>query len=216
MFNSRFLLIGFLALLQWQGAAAQTPAPPSPLTQRLAEAQKDPALASSMQKLGKKAIGSVCVNCHGETGNSVQPDVPNLAGQNRAYLLEQMRLFAEGKRRHNFMEGIMKALSADEKVGLVLLFSSQEVVAKPAANTALADKGAVYYKKVCIACHGDSGRGNEQIARISGQQPAYLRTSLNHYRDGDGVRNNPLMVNVAKTMSHEDIDAVTAFLSSMK
>jgi cytochrome c553 len=213
--NKKFLLIGFLAVLQWQVAAAQ-PTAPSPLTQRLAEAQKDAALATSLQKLGKKAIGSVCANCHGETGNSVQPDVPNLAGQNRAYLLEQMRLFAEGKRRHNFMEGIMKALSNDEKVGLVLLFSSQEVVIKPAANNALADKGSLYYRKVCVACHGDAGRGNEQIARIAGQQPAYLRTSLNHYRDGDGVRNNPVMVKVAKAMSSEEIDSVTAFLTSMK
>jgi cytochrome c553 len=215
MFIKKLLFIVLLSVLQWQVATAQTAAP-SPLTQRMADAQKDPALAASLEKLGKKAIGSVCANCHGETGNSLQPDVPNLAGQNRAYLLEQMRLFSEGKRRHNFMEGIMKALSTDEKVGLVLLFSSQEVVTKPAANSALADKGALYYKKTCIACHGDAGRGNEQIARIAGQQPAYLRTSLNHYRGADGVRNNPLMVSATKVMSNEDIDAVAAYLSSMK
>jgi cytochrome c553 len=215
MFIKKLLFIVLLSVLQWQVATAQTAAP-SPLTQRMADAQKDPALAASLEKLGKKAIGSVCANCHGETGNSLQPDVPNLAGQNRAYLLEQMRVFSEGKRRHNFMEGIMKALSTDEKVGLVLLFSSQEVVTKPAANSALADKGALYYKKTCIACHGDAGRGNEQIARIAGQQPAYLRTSLNHYRGADGVRNNPLMVSATKVMSNEDIDAVAAYLSSMK
>lgn len=215
MTNKRLLIVAFAAALQWQLVAAQ-PASPAALAQRLAEAQKDAALSASLQKTGRRVAGSVCANCHGEAGNSAQADVPNLAGQNQAYLLEQIRLFAEGKRRNAFMEGIMKALSTDEKVGIVLFFSSQEVLPKPGANNALAEKGGQYYKKTCVACHGEAGRGSEQIARIAGQQLGYLRTTLHNFRDTAGVRTNPLMIKVAKAMSNDDIDAVTAYVSSMK
>ena len=62
---------------------------------RLAELQKNPKLAESVQKTGQK-VAAVCANCHGDNGNSTKPEVPNLAGQNTAYLLEQVRQFADG------------------------------------------------------------------------------------------------------------------------
>jgi cytochrome c553 len=213
MSKKKLLLIGLLVALQCPLAAAQ---PAAGVSERMAAAQKDAALTASLQKTGRRVAGSVCANCHGEGGNSVLPDVPNLAGQNQAYLLEQIRSFSDGKRRNSFMEGIMKALTADEKVGIVLFFSSQEVVPKPYGNSAMVERGAQYFKKVCVACHGDAGRGNEQIARIAGQQLTYLRTTLHHFRDSVGVRTNPLMIKVAKAMTDDEIDAVTAYVSSMK
>ena len=45
-----------------------------------------------------RKVAAFCANCHGEGGNSVKPDVPNLAGQNTAYLLDQVRQFSDGRR----------------------------------------------------------------------------------------------------------------------
>lgn len=185
------------------------------VTPRYQEAQASPALAESLAKVGRK-VSAVCANCHGEGGNSLKPDVPNLAGQNPAYLLEQLRLFAEGQRRYAFMEGMIKALSTDEKVGMVLFYAAQPVLHKPAANPALAAKGQAYYQKVCFRCHGTDGRGNEQLARLAGQQADYLSTTLKRFRSGGGVRTNPLMTANTQLMTDADIDAVVAYLNSME
>ena len=79
----------------------------------------------------------------------------------------------------------------------------------------LAAKGQEYFEKTCFRCHGTGGRGNEQIARIAGQQPVYLRLTLQRYRAGTGVRANSIMTPNTKLMSDADIEAVVAYVSSM-
>lgn len=184
------------------------------LPARLKEVESDAKLTDTIYKTGRK-VAAVCANCHGEGGNSLKPDIPNLAGQNPAYLIEQLRKFADGRRRNEFMEGMIKAMSSDEKIGMVLFYASQKVVHKPASNAALAAKGKEYYSKSCWRCHGEDGRGNEKFARIAGQQPDYLRITLQRYRAGTGVRVDPLMAATTLLMTDADIDAVVTFVASM-
>ncbi len=181
---------------------------------RLAEARADAKLAASLIKTGQKAAG-FCANCHGEAGNSVKPEVPNLAGQNVAYLLEQSRLFAEGRRRDAFMEGLFKALSVDEKVGVALYFAAQPVAQRPTGRADLRAAGEALYARTCFRCHAADGRGNEKIARIAGQQPAYLDLTLRRYRAGSGVRADPLMVEQARLLSDAQIEALAAYVSAL-
>jgi cytochrome c553 len=214
---SGWLFVAWLCMLS--GAWAQTTraqhSADVDLNARLKETEATPRLLEAAYKTGAK-VASFCGNCHGEGGNSATPETPNLAGQNTSYLLEQLRQFADGRRKNPFMEGMIKALSAEEKVGVVLHYAGKEVAFKPPANAALADKGHDYYSKICFRCHGDEGRGNEKIARIAGQQPVYLTTTLKRYRDGSALRSDPLMAANTKTMTDADIAAVVAYVSSMK
>lgn len=182
---------------------------------RLREVQADPKLVEHYNRIGRK-VAAFCANCHGEGGNSVKPDVPNLAGQNTAYLLEQVRQFADGRRRNMFMEGLMKVLSNDEKIGIALYYSAQPVIPQPVRDPALVARGKAYYDRICWRCHGEQGHGNESYARIAGQQPVYLDVTLKRYRDGSASRADPLMAANTKTMSDADIQAVVAYVSSMK
>lgn len=212
------ILLGMLLCVSSVSLAQTTRAQNSAdvdLNARLKETEANPRLLEAAYKTGAK-VASFCGNCHGEGGNSPVPETPNLAGQNTSYLLEQLRQFADGRRKNLFMEGMIKALSAEEKVGVVLHYASKEVVFKPPANAALAAKGQEYFSKICFRCHGDEGRGNEKIARIAGQQPGYLAVTLKRYRDGSAVRNDPLMAANTKTMTEADIAAVVAYVSSMK
>jgi cytochrome c553 len=212
------LAMTLAAALGWQPATAQTAKARATakvdLEARFKEVQSSPALTDSLYKTGRK-VAAVCANCHGDGGNSTRPSIPNLAGQNPAYLLEQLRQFADGRRRNEFMEGMIRAMDADEKIGMVLFYADQEVAHKPAKNTALAGKGQEYYGKICFRCHGTSGRGNDQIARIAGQQDEYLRLTLKRYRDGNEVRANSIMTPNTKNMTDADIEAVVAYVSSM-
>lgn len=185
------------------------------LSARLKEVQASPKLTEDLYKTGQK-VSQFCANCHGEGGNSTNLEIPNLAGQNPAYLLEQIRKFADGRRRNEFMEGMIKALSADEKIGMVVFYSRQRVLGhKAQANAALIPKGKEYFSKICFRCHGDDGHGNDMFARIAGQQPLYLSNTLKRYRSGTGGRTDPLMAASTKLMSDADLDAVVAFVASM-
>lgn len=184
------------------------------LDARLREAQASALLTQSLLKTGSR-VAAVCANCHGEGGTSLKPDIPNLASQNPAYLLEQLRQFADGRRRNEFMEGMIRAMDSDEKVGMVLFYSSQPLAQRPASSAVLAAAGHDYYGKVCFRCHGTDGRGHTLIPRIAGQQSAYVRTTLQRYRAGTGVRVEPLMSASTRLMTDADIDAVAAYVASM-
>ena len=205
-------LMAFPAL--GQSAKAAPPAD-ADLGTRIKEVQANPQQFEAAYKLGSK-VASFCANCHGDSGNSVKPDIPNLAGQNPAYLIEQVRQFSTGERRYEFMEGLIKALKPQEKIGIVVYFSSQEVLSKPSNNAALVAKGQAYYAKNCVSCHGEQGRGNEKMARIAGQQTNYLNLALRRYRDGSTVRKDPMMTASTKAMSDADIAAVVEYVTSMK
>ena len=209
------VLTALLSVLLVSSAWGQAAKADVDLNARLKEAEANPRQLEAALKAGAK-VAAFCANCHGEGGNSANPETPNLAGQNTSYLLEQLRQFADGRRRNLFMEGMIKALNPDEKVGVVLHYSHQEVAVKPSTNAALAAKGQEYYSKICFRCHGDQGRGDEKIARIAGQQSGYLALTLKRYRDGSAVRSDPLMAANTKSMTDADIAAVVAYVSSMK
>ncbi len=182
---------------------------------RLKVVQEDPSQREIAYKAGA-SVANFCANCHGAGGNSLAPDIPNLAGQNPTYLIEQLRQFSDGRRRNEFMERMIKALSPDEKVGIVVFYAGQEVTHKGASDVKLAAKGEEYYRKICVRCHGVEGRGGEKIARIAGQQANYLTVTLKRYRDGSTLRASPLMAANTKNMTDDDIAAVVSFVSSMK
>lgn len=202
-------------------AAAQAPAQtdrglaPGALSTRLAEVQASPRLTDALLKTGRK-VAAVCANCHGEGGNSISPDVPNLAGQNTAYLIEQMRQFGDGLRRNEFMQGMIRAMATDEKVGLALFYARQPVVPRAAGNAALVAQGEALFQRICFRCHGTDGLGNDKIARIAGQQNAYLANTLRRYRSGSGERVNEQMAENTRLLSDANLDAIVAYVAAMK
>lgn len=185
------------------------------LEERLGAVMQDATASQSAIKAGRK-VTLFCANCHGEGGNSTKSDIPNLAGQNPAYLLEQVKKFADGRRRNDFMQGMIKAMSDEEKVNAVAYFSSQSVKPHASSNPALAVHGKELFFKTCQRCHGEQGRGNDKIARIAGQQPEYLTMSLKRYRDGTGERIDPFMAANTKNLTDADVNALVAYISGMK
>jgi len=166
----------------------ENPAPPSPeaLHEKLQQITQDPAkLAATIQRGQKDA--AVCRHCHGIGGNSTMPEVPNLASQNASYLLEQMNKFVAGQRKSSaFMEGLVKALTPDERISIALFWSEHPVTNKPVGSSAQSAAGKAVYHKLCASCHGPSATGTQKIPRLAGQQVVYLEESLKRYRSGTG------------------------------
>ncbi|HWP13643.1 MAG TPA: c-type cytochrome, partial [Ramlibacter sp.] len=155
--------------------AASNPAAALPLwaQEKLAESRRDPKAFDRYYKHGRK-VADFCANCHGPDGQSVLPEVPNLAGQNTIYVLAQLVKFTEGKRKQFFMEGLMKALTQDEKMAVAIFYTTQPPKSIPVPDPAVAARGKELYDKGCYKCHGADGHGNEKNARLAGQGPEYL------------------------------------------
>lgn len=70
-----------------------------------------------------KARSSQCAACHGPNGMATQPETPNLAGQNEAYLIKALKDFRSGARRHEQMSVMAKGLSDKDIASLAAYYS---------------------------------------------------------------------------------------------
>ena len=203
-----FLLLGLVASTS---VFAQSPAA---LQERLKAIGSDPVALRAAIDAGKK-VTFFCANCHGDEGISKTPEVPNLAGQNPAYLLEQIRKFGSGERKDPFMQGLIKVLKDEERVQVAAYYSS--VAVPPSrADAAQAARGKEMFAKLCVRCHGEQAHGNELFPRLAGQKVPYLQTSITRYRDGTGIRNNQLMSIATATLKNDDIVAIANYLTQMR
>ncbi len=203
--------VGFLLLASLSGAAlAQGSA-----AQILQQFGADSGQRGAAIEDGRKAA-FFCANCHGEDGNSRYPEVPNLAGQNPVYVLGQIEAFLAGRRKDEFMQGMMKVLSERDKAAIVLYYASSPVKPAGGGATELIDKGANFYAKLCARCHQINAHGAETYPRLAGQQPEYIRRNLKRYLTQSGERFYAPMTAAVTQLGGDNIEAVVAYLASLK
>jgi cytochrome c553 len=183
------------------------------LQERLKQVQADPVALKNAVDAGKKA-SFFCANCHGEAGVSKIPEVPNLAGQNPGYLLEQIRKFGSGERKDQFMQGLIKVLKDDERLQIALFYANAPVTPAP-ADPVLTARGKDLFAKLCVRCHGPQARGNEIYPRLAGQKQVYIKTSVTRYRDNTGIRNNQLMSIATGGLKDDEILAISHYLTQL-
>jgi cytochrome c553 len=71
-----------------------------------------------------KAKSGTCAGCHGTAGISKNPLWPNLAGQQQAYLIKQLKAFRDGSRIDAMMAPMAKPLSDEDIANLAAWYSS--------------------------------------------------------------------------------------------
>jgi cytochrome c553 len=70
-------------------------------------------------------LAAACANCHGTNGVS-QQGMPNLAGRERGYLVQQMQDFKTGKRPATIMHQLAKGYTDEQIDALAAYFSAQK------------------------------------------------------------------------------------------
>jgi len=82
--------------------------------------------ASDLQQ-GKIKAEKSCAVCHGLDGQATIPLAANLSGQQKDYLVIQLRAYRSGKRHHDQMSIIAKPLTNEEIDNLAEWYSSIKV-----------------------------------------------------------------------------------------
>ena len=87
-----------------------------------------PAIGVAADVAAGKAKASVaCAMCHGQLGQSMQPNVPSLSGQPEVYTVEQLRHYRSGTRAHEVMTLMAKPLTDSEIDNLAAWYASLKV-----------------------------------------------------------------------------------------
>ena len=211
------LSFAFLSAINASPAAA---AEKNPLLDKLIQTNGRADLRQQASLAGKdRAL--LCSYCHGEDGNSLKPDVPNLAGQNPQYLLEQIGRFARGERKDYVMNSLASKFTDQDQINLAVYYASQKVRTEK-FDPNLTRPGKKLYMENCQACHGKDGKGNTSFARLAGQKAVYLSATLTRFRDNalsqpqSGKRRSTVMEPVASRLTDQEIRQLSAFLASLR
>ena len=172
-----------------------------------------------------RAKAAACAGCHGEDGNSVNPEWPTLAGQGETYIIKQLTDFKAGVRTNATMNGMAAPLSPQDMADVAAFFSSQK--RKPgSANKDLVAQGQRLYRggnnaagtSACLGCHGPSGAGNPaaKFPSLGGQHAVYVANQLKSFRDGTRANDpNKMMRMIAAKLSDAEIKAVADYVQGL-
>lgn len=172
---------------------------------------------------------SLCVVCHGIGGRSTSPLYPRIAGQNAAYLEEELKEFKThyrgDKDAQDYMWGWAGLLNDEEIKSLAAYYEKQTPAPGVPVDPELSAKGQEIFKKgiesqgipPCLACHGENAEGNGKavppVPRLAGQNASYLVKQLKVYQ-GDKRPAGLAMHAIVKTLTEEEMQQVAHYLQS--
>ncbi len=190
----------------------------------LLSASATPALAGDAEAGAQKS--AVCGACHGATGNSVNPEWPNLAGQHEGYTAAQLALFKQGVRDNLLMMPMASALTDQDMQDLGAHFARQ-TPAGLEADPSNYKAGEKLYRggdperglPACIACHGPQGKGNgpARYPALRAQHTVYTYSQLKAYAEGRRRKQgNDIMQVVAAKLTDDEMRALASYTQGLR
>ena len=158
-----------------------------------------------------------CSGCHGPDGNSELTDYPILAGQSWRYIYIELRDFKEGRRSDPQMSPMAATLSQEDMIALGNFFAAQ----KPAPIKFQADGAKVEAGRktsdavLCPMCHLGGFVGQNEIPRVAGQYPQYVKKQLQDFKARRRTNDASNMTSVAATLSDTDIENLSQYIANL-
>jgi cytochrome c553 len=178
-----------------------------------------PAVAQldAAQMAATREKAQVCFGCHGPDGNSQSPDYPILAQQSWRYIFIELQDFKAGRRSDPQMSPMAAQLSTDEMMALGFFFAAQKQLpiqfkvypARVEAGRKVSD--AV----LCPMCHLGGFVGQNEIPRVAGQWPQYIRKQLDDFKARRRTNDAGNMTSVAATLSEQDIENLSQYIGNL-
>jgi cytochrome c553 len=167
-----------------------------------------------------------CDVCHGVSAQGFLGyyPMPRLAGQQVAYIENQLKGFSEHKRANNIMFNVGHVLSPAMITALANNF--HDLNPKPlgnapkelvAAGKQIYDEGVPSANVVaCASCHGKEAKGNGLIPRLAGQLYAYVTLQLTNWSKARAENTSDIMAPIARGLTESQIKAVAAYVSYLE
>lgn len=174
-----------------------------------------PAMAQDDAATRKTA--DACFACHGPEGNSQNPKYPILAGQSWRYIYMQLKDFKEGRRANPEMSPMAASLTRDQMIALGNFFAAQ----KPRPIAFQADPARIEAGKkiadavLCPMCHLGGFVGQNEIPRVAGQWPQYVKKQLEDFRAKRRTNDAGNMTSVARNLSDEEIENLAQYIANL-
>jgi cytochrome c553 len=186
---------------------------------------------------------AVCTACHGPMGNSTNPQWPNLAGQNAAYIVGQLKLFHSNERvgktgdANPAMMMPMALTLSDQDMEDVAAYFAAQVPSGGEADPSYWKDGQKLYTRgdvargipACAACHGPVGAGNPDAGypALRAQSAVYVLRQLGNYSADErytknakgasnGGDNATIMHTVASRLSDEDMRNLASYIQGLR
>ncbi len=171
--------------------------------------QKAPPMGDGDAARGKLAARA-CAGCHGYDGNSLNPHIPNLAGQSARYLVKAIKDYRDGVRESLLMRAPVRGLGDRAIADLAAYYSRQTPqsplhadISSPRAFDPLADGERIAAS--CNSCHGPGGNSETPgVPNLTGQHVKYLSRATQAYQQGR--REHAAMQEIVSFFSDTDIE----------
>jgi len=178
-----------------------------------------PAAAPAVVDYAAK-FNTVCAACHGASGRSDMAGVPVLAGNSSLYMITQLFLFREGRRKNEAMVAMAKPMTdADlrgfsDHIGTLAAVPAPAPAPPPDAARMLKAKALAEQHK-CTYCHGNDLAGGQQVPRIGGQKEDYLRQTLHDFKAGERPGYTRAMTEALSQVLVEDLDLLAFYAANI-
>lgn len=188
-------------------ASLEPAQPPATASAKPTRAKPDAVKAGKMAAAG-------CVGCHGETGVTKTPGVPNLIGLEPKYLVAAMKAYKGGQSKNDIMKSILANVTDAELDNLALYYALQRPsrAQTPASGDPSAGKAAA---AACAGCHGETGAAADPATpSLAGQDAEYIAAALKAYKGGS--RGDGVMKSIAATLDDRTAKDLAAFYAAQQ
>ena len=183
-----------------------------------------PASRAADAARAEEIVQGKCFICHGVAGESSSPVFPRLAGQNAAYVAQQLADYQSGRRKSSTMQPMVEDLSPADMKALGEWFASRPTQGHPVADSELASVGRFIYTRgnpyagvaACATCHGADAHGSTTLPRLAGQHAQYTENQIKLFNKRERTNDNAVMHAIASKLSELEVKAVAAYLSGLK
>ena len=159
----------------------------------------------------------VCASCHGPDGNAVAPGTPSLAGQPVFFTHWQLIKYRDGRRKDPQMSPLAEKLDDADMADLAAFYAAQPPRARPAATeaTRVAAGRRLAEQHHCTSCHRPGLTGQQQAARLAGQDFDYLLRLLRGFKARTASDLDGTMTVATQPLQDDEIVSLAHFLASL-
>jgi cytochrome c553 len=173
------------------------------------------AWAADVEAGRRKAV--VCAACHGPDGNASIPGTPSLAGQPVFFTHWQLIKYRDGRRKDAQMSPFAQQLSDADMADLAAFYQTQPARRRPATTdpAKVTEGKRLAELHHCTSCHKPGLVGQEQAARLAGQDFDYLLRLLRGFKAKTAADLDGTMTTASQPLSDGDIVNLVHYMATL-